>query len=173
MTHRRRGQSTVELALTLPILLLLVLGIVDFGRVFLAANVISHGAGDSARYASLHGTGLDEPGRSAIRKVVIDEGARSAVTIKDINIDIVYLDGASGDAMTCYLSGSSIPTTPGAVPDCAGPPAPGRTYTAAPQPGDLVQVSVHLPWSAQTTLIQGVLPNGFTIDSTAASSVEQ
>src|SRR5437763_968110 len=44
-SRRRGGQSTDELALTLPVLLLLVLGIVDFARVLLAATLLTHGRG--------------------------------------------------------------------------------------------------------------------------------
>lgn len=169
MTARRRGQSTVELALTLPVLLLLVLGIVDFGRVFLAANVISHASRDAARHASLDSTDL-----AGIRRLIIDEGARSSVTIADADIDIVYLDGPSGRPMTCYLRGSNTATPPTAgEPNCSPPPAPGRAFPAKTLPGDLVQVSVHLPWSAETTLIQGVMPSNFAVTSTAASTVEQ
>ena len=169
VTLRRRGQSTVELALTLPVLLLLVLGIVDFGRVFLAANVITHAGGDATRQASVLGTGLDDPGRAAVRQVVIREAARSSVTVSDADIDINYLDN-SGNTISCYLDGSSLPTAPGTA-TCPNPPA--ATPGAPLQPGDLVQVRVHLPWSAETTIIQNLLPSGFTVDSSAAATVEQ
>jgi len=47
-TRARRGQSLVEFALVLPILLVLLLGIVDFGRVFHAGIVIEAGARNAA-----------------------------------------------------------------------------------------------------------------------------
>ncbi|QSO48169.1 TadE/TadG family type IV pilus assembly protein [Alicyclobacillus mengziensis] len=48
-----RGQSLVEFALVLPILLLLLLGIIDFGRVLSAYYVVDHAARDAVRYASV------------------------------------------------------------------------------------------------------------------------
>ena len=168
VTSRRRGQSTVELALTLPVLLLLVLGIVDFGRVFLAANVITHASNDASRTAAVQGTGLDDPGRAAVRQVVIKQAALSAVTVTDADIDILYLD-SGGATMTCYLNGSSLPTLPGG--SCDG--TPSATPGAALLPGNMVEVRVHLPWSAETTIIQNLLPSGFTVNSNAAATVEQ
>jgi TadE-like protein/PA14 domain len=48
---RRRGQSLVEFALTLPILLLLIFGIIEFGRLFQAWVTIQNAARTAIRYA--------------------------------------------------------------------------------------------------------------------------
>jgi hypothetical protein len=48
---RTRGQSLVEFALVLPILLILLLGILDFGRAIYAFNSVSNGARSGARVA--------------------------------------------------------------------------------------------------------------------------
>ncbi|WP_090445603.1 TadE/TadG family type IV pilus assembly protein [Natronincola peptidivorans] len=47
------GQALVELALVLPILLLLVFGMIEFGRVFGTQLVILHGAREGARAAAV------------------------------------------------------------------------------------------------------------------------
>lgn len=47
----RRGQSLVEFALVLPILLILLLGLLDFGRAVSAYNSVSNGARSGARVA--------------------------------------------------------------------------------------------------------------------------
>ena len=169
----RRGQSTVELALTLPVLLLLVLGIVDFGRVFIAANVITHATRDAARYGSLN-SGTAPANLTTIQDRVIDEGKRSSVTIDRSTITISYLDGATGDPMGCYVRGATVQTQAGTGDaDCPGPFLVSRSFPFTPLPGDLVQVTVHLPWSAETTIIQDVLPSGFTVNASAASVIEQ
>ena len=49
--NRTRGQSLVEFALILPILLILMLGILDFGRAIYAYNSVSNGARSGARVA--------------------------------------------------------------------------------------------------------------------------
>lgn len=50
--HRgERGQAIVETALVLPILMLILLGLFDFGRAVYAFNTISNAARDGARIA--------------------------------------------------------------------------------------------------------------------------
>ncbi|MDE3094417.1 MAG: pilus assembly protein [Chloroflexota bacterium] len=49
-----RGQALVEFALTAPILLLLVLGAVDYGRVYYRAVQVSQAARNGAAYASIN-----------------------------------------------------------------------------------------------------------------------
>jgi len=47
----RRGQALVETALALPLILLVLLGIVDFGRAVYAYNTMSNAAREAARIA--------------------------------------------------------------------------------------------------------------------------
>jgi VCBS repeat-containing protein len=49
---RRQGQTLVEFAITLPVLLVLMFGIVEFGRIFQAWVSIQNAAREAARYAS-------------------------------------------------------------------------------------------------------------------------
>ena len=50
------GQAVVELALTLPILLMILCGIIDFGWLITNQNAIDHSAREGARYAIVHAT---------------------------------------------------------------------------------------------------------------------
>lgn len=47
--RRARGQSLVEFALILPIFLLMIMGVVDFGRAIYAYNAVSNAAREGAR----------------------------------------------------------------------------------------------------------------------------
>ncbi|MCH6469348.1 TadE/TadG family type IV pilus assembly protein [Sinomonas terrae] len=47
--HRERGAAAVEFALVLPALLLLVLGVLDFGRIFSAQQTLTYAARAGAR----------------------------------------------------------------------------------------------------------------------------
>jgi hypothetical protein len=49
--HRRRGQTLAEFAISLPLLLILVFGIVEFGRMFQSWVTIQNAARAAARYA--------------------------------------------------------------------------------------------------------------------------
>ncbi len=52
--ERERGQNAVEFALLLPLLMLVVFGVLDLGRVFFAAITIANAARAGARYAAQH-----------------------------------------------------------------------------------------------------------------------
>lgn len=49
-----KGQAAVEFALVLPILLLLIFGIIDFGRVLYTKNALTSLSQEAARHASIY-----------------------------------------------------------------------------------------------------------------------
>jgi len=49
----KKGQSLIEFALVLPILLLVLLGIMEFGRMIMAANVLNQAAREGARVGAV------------------------------------------------------------------------------------------------------------------------
>lgn len=53
--RRRTGAAMVEMALTLPIFFLVVLGIIEFGRAFMVEQVVTNAAREGARHAVLPG----------------------------------------------------------------------------------------------------------------------
>jgi len=52
---RENGASLVEMAMILPFLILLLLGIIEFGWLFGLSNDVRHGAREGARYAAVDG----------------------------------------------------------------------------------------------------------------------
>lgn len=65
LIRRRRGQALVELALVLPVLLLILFGIVEFGRIFHAYLVIANAARVGAREGAITNDNTDI--RDAVR----------------------------------------------------------------------------------------------------------
>lgn len=63
----RRAQSLVEFALVLPLILMLVLGGVDFGRVFFGSVALTNASRVGANYAALHPHAWDTPGNASER----------------------------------------------------------------------------------------------------------
>lgn len=59
-----RGAAAVEFALVLPILLLLVCGVIDFGRAYNAKITLSHSAREAARIWALGGTAVETTARA-------------------------------------------------------------------------------------------------------------
>ena len=64
---RSRGQSLVEFALILPVLLLLVLTALDLGRAYMGWVVLNNAARVGANYAALHSGAWDSPGDATKR----------------------------------------------------------------------------------------------------------
>ena len=58
--HRKQGQSLVEVALILPILLILLSGLIDFGRAYYAMVALNDSAEEGAAYASLWPSDYEE-----------------------------------------------------------------------------------------------------------------
>ncbi len=54
--EKEKGQALVEMALVLPILLLLLFGIIEFGRIFSAGLVVNLGAREGARLGAIGAT---------------------------------------------------------------------------------------------------------------------
>lgn len=75
-----RGQALLEFALVLPILLLLVFGIIEFGRVFHSYLVVTQAAREGARVGVVGGT--DDEVSATVKGVAagLDE-ARLSVSI--------------------------------------------------------------------------------------------
>jgi Flp pilus assembly protein TadG len=74
--QRDRGAAAVEFALLLPLLLLLIFGIVDFGRMLNAKILISEAAREGARAAALAGTG-----QASARIAIVTQGMPVSVSI--------------------------------------------------------------------------------------------
>jgi Flp pilus assembly protein TadG len=90
-----KGQSLVEFALILPLLMLLLFGIVDFGRIFHAYLTIDHAGREAAREASI-GKGNEDVIDAATEKafgidltdVTVTPEARPSGT--DVTVTITY-----------------------------------------------------------------------------------
>jgi Flp pilus assembly protein TadG len=52
-SERERGTAIVELALVLPIMLLMAMGVLDFGRAIYVRNALANAARDGARFATI------------------------------------------------------------------------------------------------------------------------
>ncbi|MFC4321748.1 TadE/TadG family type IV pilus assembly protein [Litchfieldia salsa] len=73
---KQSGQSLVEFALVLPMLLFLLFGIVDFGRVFHAYLTVDHAGREAARAASI--------GSADVVDVAVANGASINLTASQV-----------------------------------------------------------------------------------------
>ena len=110
LSRKDSGQGMVEFALVLPLMLTLMLGIIEVGRLFLTYSSVAVGSREAARYASASGMSinnvpyyLDCMGiRSAAKRVGFFAG------LSDDNIYITYDNGPG----STYYSTSCSPASP-------------------------------------------------------------
>jgi hypothetical protein len=150
-----RGQSLVEFALVLPMLLVLLLGIADFGRVFAAGIVLEAAARNAAEAAAQeylqqarNSPALDAAAYQRIHEVAIEQVCREAERLP-ARIDIDS-DG------TCEMPRAAVcihdwPADPDDLtpPPPNGDPSCGGEAGLAPQPGCSAFVSEG--WSTTKT----------------------
>lgn len=81
-----RGQSVLELALILPILLMLVFGIAEFGRAWMTLNVLTGAVREGARIASVTPDIYDNQSQILVQRVVEQYLATANITPEYVRI---------------------------------------------------------------------------------------
>lgn len=81
LIRRNRGQSLIEFALTLPLLLLVCFGITEFGRCWMTVNVLTQAAREGCRLAV-----VTAPDSNAVFTRVNDVCAAAGVTPTSITL---------------------------------------------------------------------------------------
>lgn len=119
-----RGQGLVEFAIVLPVLMLLLVGFFDLGRVILAHDALGHAAREAARYAIVHGASSANPlsGPNACpvgplppdvvapapsascphpspskESIRIEARQQAAMARSDVTVEVCYGEGCVGD----------------------------------------------------------------------------
>jgi Flp pilus assembly protein TadG len=94
-----KGTSLVEFALILPLLLLILFGVLDFGKAFNYWNDETHLAAEGARWAVVNGN----PGGATLQQY-IREQADSAELRDNLQVCVDYPNGATvGNPVTVTL----------------------------------------------------------------------
>ena len=137
-----RGQSLAEFALILPLLLVLLLGIADLGRVFTSAITLEAGSRDSAEEAAQEyiqldpitpTAGLDAAGYQDLHDLALDVACREAERLPYRTL--------SGSQCTMPIIAVCVHDDPAADPVCgaevSGAPAACSEMAAAWNPARL------------------------------------
>ena len=122
-----RGQSLVETALLLPIFLVVMLAIFDFGRAVYAYNTISNSARGAGREAIIN------QNSAAIESVALGQSIALGITADDVSV--------------CYEDSASVKRTCAADVDTCNPK----------EIGCLVLVEVRYSFAALTPLIGAIV----------------
>lgn len=141
---RERGAAALEFALVAPALILMIMGMVDFGMVMNAQAVVANGARDGARVASLGGNEV------AAKKAVCN--TVSALTNSDCATNPTSPTNPTITVL-CYLTDTTTACT-------------GSTYDTATKPtGAVVKVTATYTYTYITPL-----PSWIGIGTTAKIS---
>ena len=134
MKRREEGQSLVEFALIFPIIMLVLFGVFDLGRIVWINNSLSDGSRHGARHAAIDPRAGDYCGR-------IDEAIRSAILDQPLSIyRVTYQRVAASGAVTDFVL-------------CNDGAASGVTLPISARPGDRVRVDLVAEVALATPLI--------------------
>jgi Flp pilus assembly protein TadG len=165
-SHRHgRGQTLVEFALILPIFLLILMGLLDFGRVIYAQHTINQDAREGARTGAVSADGLSTSAQFTARFAGIRAAARvmaPAVPMTDASISGDPARGCA--AVLAGVSGSSpaMPNDPTVSGSCFYPNGVNNSNTATP-PKIVVRITVTVPLI--TPIISNVVGNAITVSA--------
>jgi Flp pilus assembly protein TadG len=159
---RQSGQAIVELALCSIVLVLLLMGIIDFGLLFSDRLAMSNAARGGARWASKHPTSWSSatsPDSNTIEGQVQAAGGVVSVPNNDSHLTIAYYDVTSGTPVLCgsYSAASSSFVA-----------ATGYTQSTCVIPGTMVQVTITYTYPLLTPVLASLYPGGVTVNASAA-----
>jgi Flp pilus assembly protein TadG len=151
---RSAGQGLVEFAAVLPVILLLFLGIFDFGRAVFAINTVANAAREGARVAAVDQI-LTSP--DCVESMPVEDPANPHWSIQEC---------AAAAAQTLGLPTSAVSVS-------YAPPS-GSTLSCAPtlHVGCIATVTVQYTWSAITPVIGGLI-GPISISSSSQMPIER
>ena len=106
-----RGQSIVEMAIALPLLLLLTMAVVDFGRAYNNYIVVTNASREGARFGSRFPQNLD-----GIRGAALLEASNSGIPLAAGNVTRTFPRGSSAAGFPISVTVTySFPTILGGI----------------------------------------------------------
>jgi Flp pilus assembly protein TadG len=102
----QRGQSLVEIAVTLPILLLVLMGILDLGRAYWTYITLSDAAAEGAAYAALNPTDTEQ----AIARAA--DSSNGLIELDTALITVTHSELSAGNPITVTVEFEYVLWTP-------------------------------------------------------------
>ena len=115
----QKGQSLVEFALILPVFVVLLFGIMEFGRLWEMANVLTSAAREGARVAAVTSPDVSKATSAAQRVISAGNITQSVITVSGPN---------SSNEVTVTVSAAYTPMTGSIIPGL-GPLSISRSTT--------------------------------------------
>lgn len=157
----------VELAVASIFLLLLLMGIIDFGFLFGDKIAVANAARAGARWGSTHPTAWTNaalPDSSTIEGQVLEAGGVDTISNSDSHITISYYDTSSGSAATYCGQYSATSNSFSA--------AAGYTQSTCIIDGNLVQVKLAYSYPVLTPFVSKLFSPTIRVTSLSAFAVQ-
>ncbi len=149
-----RGASMVEAALAVPIILIVLFGLVDFGRYIATTTTVTNASREAARYAAGTGVGSGTVARYADCDGMRDAARQFGVIAEPTDGQItLQFDEGPGTSVFLTCSGSSV-------------------TESDVESGDRIRVTVDVPYQPVTPLIDDIL-GPQTISATTVRSINK
>jgi len=85
LLKRKTGQSIVEFALVLPVLLLILMGIIEFGRLLETTNVLTSAAREGVRVAAVTAPDASQVNNAAQNILTANNISNATITVNGPN----------------------------------------------------------------------------------------
>jgi Flp pilus assembly protein TadG len=153
--HRSRGQTLVEFALVMPIFLLILMSLIDFGRVIYAQNAITQDVREAVRVGAV---GVDVSNQSLGLMQLKYQAIRNAAKLFGPGVPLtdVAITGTSGD---CVLYADPLGTHTCFYPD-------------GTQIGGRVVVNMQITVPILTPLVSNIVGSSYTLTATSTAYIQ-
>ncbi len=178
MRGPQRGQSLVEAAITLPIVLLLALGVTDLGRSFYYREAITNSARQALRMAVSsyqHGTADTVCASTAGGPVAVSVSAPlppSGGTIRTIANQAALESSRDGTPSGSVLAGATLTVTFHCLNSAAITNATGDGSPPTSPGSDSITVTIARPMSVVTPVLLPMFGPSFPMSVTSSERVE-
>lgn len=109
--RRDDGAAAVELALVLPILLLLVFGIISFGIVFAQQLAVNNGVREGVRTAVVAGNTSQQTCGQVLSSIQAASGPTIGMSTNDVKVQVQRVSSTTGAVQfTCFAAPTKTPT---------------------------------------------------------------
>jgi Flp pilus assembly protein TadG len=106
-----RGQALVEFSLILPIFLLMIFALVDFGRMFFSWQIVTNAAREGARAAAVQGTNAQVQ-NAVLASFCNPAPSNCALPLGDVSQSATNVQGDRGEPVTVQVSYDFTYVTP-------------------------------------------------------------
>jgi len=113
--RRQRGQAIGEFAIIIPLLFLMIVGLLDVGRIVYVNNALAQGAREGARWGAVQGRASTSGGLDSVAaevKARMTAVPDAAVSVTCDRLIMTTVDCSTGDIINVHVTSMVTPMTP-------------------------------------------------------------